>query len=69
MVVCVDEWTLRGLVLCIVVLWVLFCWKCGQTQELREESDRLRSEAARRNSALEVARFNLRNVADWNRSR
>ena len=65
MVVRISEWTLRSLLLCITVLWFLFWWKCAQTEEMREERERLRREALRRDSALEVARYNLRATADW----
>ena len=65
MVVCISVWTLRILLICIIVLWFLFWWKCAHAEGMREERDRLRREAARRDSALEVARFNLRATADW----
>ena len=65
MVVCISEWYLRSLLLCITVLWFLFRWKCAQIVEMREERERLRGEALRRDAALEVARYNLRATADW----
>ena len=65
MVVCISVWTLRILLICIIVLWFLFWWKCAQTEEMREERERLRRDAIRRDSALEVARYNLCATADW----